>query len=327
MRDLKNEYRHIPVLARESISNIAVEPASIFVDCTLGGAGHTALAAEIITKGVLIGIDEDPMAIEAASQRMHQNFPNADFRPMQGDFANLDSILCKAQVPGVDAFLFDLGLSSPQIDFPERGFSYKEDAPLDMRRNPSKHTKTAAEVINTLNQPDLARVIREYGEEKWANRIAQFIVEQRQEAPIETTLQLVEVIKAAIPASARRQGGHPAKRTFQALRIAVNDELNELHTAIAAASRWLNPGGRIAVISYHSLEDRIVKDTFVELARGCICPPDIPICTCGNKPKLKVITKKPIVPTAEEQKANPRSRSAKLRVAQKLDTTSYGELL
>ncbi len=310
-------------MASETIESLRLGPASVYVDCTLGGAGHTVLAADAIgAGGILIGIDEDPMAIEAASERVAREHPEADFRPMLGDFADLDSILCRAQVPGIDAVLMDLGLSSPQIDFPERGFSYKEDAPLDMRRNPGKHTQNAAEVINTLNEPDLARILRDFGEEKWASRIASFIVQRRAEAPIETTLELVDVVKAAIPASARRQGGHPAKRTFQALRIYVNHELDELRTALDAAVRWLDPGGRIAVISYHSLEDRIVKEVFADLARGCTCPPDIPVCVCGNEPKVKLVTRKPIVPSKEELEANPRSRSAKLRVAQKLDTSA-----
>lgn len=325
-RDLKTEYRHTPVMASETIGSLNLGPASVFVDCTLGGAGHTVLAADAIgADGIFVGIDEDPMAIEAATARIAEEHPEADFRPMLGDFANLDSILCRAQVPGASAVLMDLGLSSPQIDFPERGFSYREDAPLDMRRNPGKHSKNAAEVVNTLNESDLARILREYGEEKWASRIASFIVQRRSEAPIETTLQLVDVVKAAIPAAARRHGGHPAKRTFQALRIYVNDELEELKTALDAAVRWLDPGGRIAVISYHSLEDRIVKEVFSDLARGCTCPPDIPVCVCGNKPKVKIVTRKPITPGREELEANPRSRSAKLRVAQKLDTTGMSE--
>ena len=318
MRDLKTEYRHIPVMAEESIESLNLKPSSIFVDCTLGGAGHSMLAAQIIAQeGTLIGIDEDPMAIEAATARIEGEYPDMDFRPMQGDFADLDTILCKAQVPGIDAILFDLGLSSPQIDFPERGFSYKEDAPLDMRRNSGKHTKTAAEVIATLNETDLARIFREYGEEKWAARIASFIVRRREEQPIETTFDLVDVIRAAIPASARREGGHPAKRVFQALRIEVNGELEGLQKGLDAAIRWLRPGGRIAVISYHSLEDRIVKETFASMARGCTCPPDLPVCVCGHEPSVRIVTRKPIVPTEEERETNPRASSAKLRVAEK----------
>ena len=305
-------------MAEESIESLNLRPSSIFVDCTLGGAGHSMLAARAIAQeGTLIGIDEDPMAIEAATARIEGEYPGMDFRPMQGDFADLDTILCKAQVPGIDAILFDLGLSSPQIDFPERGFSYKEDAPLDMRRNSGKHTKTAAEVIATLNETDLARIFREYGEEKWAARIASFIVRRREEQPIETTFDLVDVIRAAIPASARREGGHPAKRVFQALRIEVNGELEGLQKGLDAAIRWLRPGGRIAVISYHSLEDRIVKETFASMARGCTCPPDLPVCVCGHEPSVRIVTRKPIVPTREERETNPRASSAKLRVAEK----------
>lgn len=305
-------------MAGETIESLNLKPSSIFVDCTLGGAGHSMLAAQAIAQqGTLIGIDEDPMAIEAATARIEGEYPGMDFRPMQGDFADLDAILCRAQVPGIDAILFDLGLSSPQIDFPERGFSYKENAPLDMRRNSGKHTKTAAEVIATLNETDLARIFREYGEEKWAARIASFIVRRREEQPIETTFDLVDVIRAAIPASARREGGHPAKRVFQALRIEVNGELEGLHRGLDAAIRWLRPGGRIAVISYHSLEDRIVKETFANMAKGCTCPPDLPVCVCGHEPSVKIVTRKPIVPAEEERETNPRASSAKLRVAEK----------
>jgi 16S rRNA (cytosine1402-N4)-methyltransferase len=224
----------------------------------------------------------------------------------------------EAGLPYVDGFLFDLGVSSPQLDFPERGFSYREDAPLDMRMDPGHQTLTAAEVIATYDEADLARIIRDFGEEKWAARIASFIAEKRTHQPIATTMQLVDVIKAAIPAAARREGGHPAKRTFQALRIEINRELDVLKSGLEAAIRWLAPGGRIAVISYHSLEDRIVKTTFNELARGCVCPPDLPVCTCGHEPVLRVLTRKAIVPSAEEIENNPRARSAKLRAAEKI---------
>ncbi len=318
-RDLTTEYRHTPVLANEVIEGLNLKSNFIFVDCTLGGAGHTMLAAQHLGEdAILIGIDEDPMAIEAATKNMQESFEHLDFRPMQGNFVDLDKLLVKAQIPWADAILMDLGLSSPQIDFPERGFSYKVDAPLDMRRNPGKHTPNAAEIIATKNEEDLARIIREYGEERWASRIAKFIVAQRQVEPILTTLQLVEVIKAAIPASARKSGGHPAKRTFQALRIEVNHELEELAIALESALRWLRPGGRVALISYHSLEDRIVKDFFASFAMGCICPPDMPVCTCKNSPKLKIITKKPITPTPEELEHNSRAKSAKLRIAQRV---------
>ena len=238
---------------------------------------------------------------------------------LAGNFGDLDSLLVSAEVPSIDAILFDLGVSSVQIDTPARGFSFKETGPLDMRMDPSNQTLTAAEIINTYNAVDLARVIRQYSDEKWASRIAEFIVEARKQKPLTQSEELVEVIKAAVPASARRAGGHPAKRTFQALRIEVNGELDVLKRGLDAAIRWLAPGGYIAVISYHSLEDRIVKDCFRHFAQGCTCPPDLPVCVCGNKPILKVLTRKPILPTQEEIERNPRSRSAKLRVAQRLD--------
>lgn len=220
-------------------------------------------------------------------------------------------------MPGVDAVLFDLGVSSVQIDTPSRGFSFKENGPLDMRMDPGKQTLTAAEIINTYTAADLTRIIRTYSDEKWASRIADFAVRARQTAPIETSEQLVDIIKAAIPASARRAGGHPAKRTFQALRIEVNGELDVLRSGLDAAIRWLNPGGRLVVISYHSLEDRIVKETFAKFANRCTCPPDLPVCMCGKQPILDIVTRKPVLPTAEEIERNARARSAKLRVAQK----------
>ncbi|MBR2522510.1 MAG: 16S rRNA (cytosine(1402)-N(4))-methyltransferase RsmH [Coriobacteriales bacterium] len=322
MRDLTNEYRHTPVLAEETIELLQLKPESIFVDCTLGGAGHSILAAETLhARGTLTGIDQDPMAIAAAAARLKDAYPDLDFRPLEGDFKDMDELLIRAEIPWVDGFLFDLGLSSPQIDFPERGFSYKEDAPLDMRRNPGRQTLTAAEVINTYNAADLTRILRDYGEERWASRIASFIVDSRASKPIGTTLELVDIIKAAIPANARRSGGHPAKRTFQALRIEVNGELDGLQQALERALAWMSDGARIAVISYHSLEDRIVKDFFSKMAKGCTCPPDLPVCVCGNKPRLEVITRKPIVPSDEEIDANPRARSAKLRVAQRVNAS------
>jgi len=237
---------------------------------------------------------------------------------LKGNFGELDRLLSEANIPYVDGFLFDLGVSSPQLDVPERGFSYREDAPLDMRMDPGQQTLTAAEIIAAYSEADLARILRDFGEERWATRIASFIVATRAHRPIETTRQLVDVIKAAIPAAARREGGHPATRTFQALRIEVNAELDVLKTALQAAIRWLAPKGRIAVISYHSLEDRIAKVTFNDFARGCICPPELPVCTCDNKPVLRVLTRKAILPTPEEIEMNPRARSAKLRVAEKI---------
>ena len=299
---------------------LKLEDGSVYLDCTLGGAGHSLEAAKRIgPDGVLIGIDQDDMALAAAQQRLQQ--VDLVTRPilLKGNFGDLDNLLVQALFPGVDAVLFDLGVSSPQFDFPERGFSYRNDAPLDMRMDPGKHTLTAAEIINTYNEADLARVFYEYGEEKWAARIAKFIVEKRATQPIETTFQLVDIIKSAIPAQARKEGGHPAKRTFQALRVEVNHEMDVLKKGLEAAIRWLNPGGRIAVMSYQSLEDRIVKEAFRNAANPCTCPPDLPVCVCNKKPVLKVLTRKPIRASEEEIKTNRRAHSALLRVAEKLD--------
>ena len=319
---MTNEYRHIPVLLSECIEALHLSEGQTYVDATLGGAGHSLEVAKRIGRaGHLIGIDQDEVARKAACERL-EALPD-DIRPtidvVEGNFGDLDSLLVAAQVPSIDSILFDLGVSSVQIDTPARGFSFKETGPLDMRMDPRKNTLTAAEIINTYNAADLTRVIRQYSDERWASRIADFVVEARKNGPITETEQLVNIIKAAVPASARRAGGHPAKRTFQALRIEVNGELDVLQRGLEAAVRWLAPGGYIAVISYHSLEDRIVKDLFKKLSQGCTCPPDLPICVCGNKPILRVLTRKPIVPTPEEIQRNPRSRSAKLRVAQRLD--------
>ena len=278
--NLKVEYRHQPVMLAEVLRELDPKPGEVVCDCTLGGAGHT---------------------VEMAN------------------FGDLDELLVSAEVPGVDCFLFDIGVSSPQLDIPERGFSYHEDAPLDMRMDPGKQTPTAQEVINTYNEADLARILRIYGDEKFASRIARRIVQTREKRPIQTTFELVEVIKAAIPAAARRHGGHPARKTFQALRIEVNHELEVLERGLRSAIAWANPGGRICVISYHSLEDRIVKHVFSELSQGCICPPDLPVCMCGQVPIVDVITRKPLVATPEEIERNPRARSALMRVAVKRD--------
>ncbi len=318
---MTSEYRHIPVLLAECLEHLNLQPQHTFVDATLGGAGHSLEAAKRLgPSGTLIGIDQDEVALAAASERLAA-LPD-DVRPevhvLRGNFGDMDRLLVQAQVPAVDAFLFDLGVSSVQIDTPSRGFSFKENGPLDMRMDPGKQTLNAAEIVNTYNAADLARIIRQNSDERWASRIAEFICREREERPIETSEHLVEIIKAAIPASARRAGGHPAKRTFQALRIEVNAELDVLRSGLEAAVRWLAPGGRIVVISYHSLEDRIVKDVFAEHAKGCTCPPDLPVCVCGHKPVLKVLTRKPLVPTAEEVERNPRARSAKLRVAERL---------
>lgn len=316
------EYRHVPVMLAEVLRELDPQPGEIVCDCTLGGAGHTTELARLVAPdGLSLGIDQDDMALAAASERLSKEVPEASVRLLKGNFGDLDELLVEAEVPGVDCFLFDLGVSSPQLDIPERGFSYHEDAPLDMRMSSGKDTLTAAGVVNTYNEADLARILRVYGDERFANRIARKIVESRAKAPIETTLQLVELIKAAIPAAARRTGGHPARKAFQALRIEVNHELDVLDRGLRAAVRWANTGGRICVISYHSLEDRIVKHVFSEMSRGCICPPDLPVCACGRVPILDVRTRKPLVASDEEVAANPRSRSALMRVAVKLDVT------
>ena len=276
----------------EVLAELDPQAGEVTCDCTLGGAGHTVeLAKRVAPDGLSIGIDQDDMALAAATERLAREVPEASVRLLKGNFGNLDELLVEAEVPGVDCFLFDLGVSSPQLDIPERGFSYHEDAPLDMRMNSGR----------------------------FAARIAKRIVARRAKEPIETTLQLVDVIKEAIPAAARRTGGHPARRTFQALRIEVNHELDVLDQGLRAAIRWANPGGRICVISYHSLEDRIVKHVFSELSQGCTCPPDLPVCVCGHVPIVNVRTRKPLVASNEEVAANPRSRSALMRVAVKLD--------
>ena len=304
----------------EVLAELDPQAGEVVCDCTLGGAGHTVeLARRVAPDGLSIGIDQDDMALQAATERLEREVPEASTRLLKGNFGDLDELLVEAEVPGVDCFLFDLGVSSPQLDIPERGFSYHEDAPLDMRMNSGNHTLTAAEVVNTYNEADLARILRVYGDERFAARIARKIVERRAKEPIETTLQLVDVIKEGIPAAARRTGGHPARRTFQALRIEVNHELDVLDRGLRAAIRWANPGGRICVISYHSLEDRIVKHVFSELSQGCTCPPDLPVCVCGHVPIVRVRTRRPLVASDEEVAANPRSRSALMRVAVKLD--------
>lgn len=317
---MTNEYRHIPVLLAECLEYLELEPQHTFVDATLGFAGHSLEAAKRLgPRGTLIGIDQDETALAVARERL-ESLPE-DSKPhlelLRGNFGNLDNLLVSAEVPGVDAILFDLGVSSMQIDTLSRGFSFKEDGPLDMRMDPGKQTLTAQEIVNTYNAADLTRIIRTNSDERWASRIADFIVKRRATAPFETSAQLVDAIKAAVPASARRAGGHPAKRTFQALRIEVNSELTVLKAGLDAAVRWLNPKGRLVVISYHSLEDRIVKEAFASFANRCTCPPDLPVCACGKQPILDIVTRKPRLPEPEEVERNPRARSAKMRVARK----------
>ncbi len=314
------EFRHIPVMLAEVLDTLRPSDGDVVCDCTLGGAGHSLELGRLCSpSGLLIGIDQDDLALENAGKRIRANIPEVKSIQLKGNFSELDRLLQQAQVPGVDCFLFDLGVSSPQLDIASRGFSYHEDAPLDMRMDTGNNTLTALEVVNHYNEADLARILRVYGEEKFASRIASRIVERRAKAPIETTLQLVDVIKEAIPASQRRQGGHhPARKSFQAIRIEVNHEMDALKSGLDAAVRWLNKGGRICVISYHSLEDRIVKEAFKSLTQTCTCPPDLPVCVCGAKPVLKLQERKPRVPSDDEIVRNPRSRSAKIRSAVKL---------
>ena len=271
-----------------------------------------------------MGIDQDDAALEAAAvtlrlgQQALQEGERTEALLLKGNFSELDRLLAEASIPYADGFLFDLGVSSPQLDLPDRGFSFHNDAPLDMRMNPQGNSLTAEQVVNEYSEEDLTRVLHEFGEERWASRIAAFIVAARGRRALHTTSELVEVVKNAIPASARRTGGHPARRTFQALRIEVNHELDVLESALRSAVRWLSGEGRIVVISYHSLEDKVVKRVFNELSTGCVCPPDLPVCSCGQEPVIRVITKKPVVPTEEEIEANPRARSARMRVAERV---------
>ncbi len=310
------EYRHQPVLLAEVLKQLCSTGCTTVVDCTLGGAGHAeAILSRLPENGRLIGIDQDVAALSEAKARTARFGQHVSF--VRGNFRDLDLILTDAGVGRVDGILFDLGVSSPQLDEAERGFSYRHEHRLDMRMDPEQQL-SAYDVVNSYPCQRIAQVLKDYGEEKWAGRIAKFICRSREKAPIETTAQLAEIVKDAIPAPARRTGPHPARRTFQALRIEVNQELSSLEKALPDAVKWLAKGGRVAVISYHSLEDRIVKTVFNELAKGCICPPRLPECRCGRVPIVKVITKKPIVPGAEEIQANPRARSARLRVAEKV---------
>ncbi len=322
MSTLTPEYRHVPVLLHEVLEALDPKPGELVCDCTLGGAGHTlALAKRVAPHGLSIGIDQDATAIQAAEKRLAEEYPEAHWCFLQGNFGNIDDLLVSAGVAEVDCFLFDLGTSSPQLDVAERGFSYREEAPLDMRMDLGNQTINAAEVIQTYNIADLTRILRMYGGERHAHQIASAIVHAREKSPITTTLQLAEIVKRAIPARDRRHGSHPARKTFQALRIEVNRELEVLEKGLEAAIRWAAPHGRICVISYHSLEDRIVKHVFSTMSQGCTCPADLPVCVCGNVPIVKVKTKHPIVPSEKEIAHNPRSRSAKMRYAIKLDTS------
>ena len=308
-------YGHRPVLLKECLEALAIRSDGVYVDGTLGRAGHSLEIARRLTTGRLIGIDRDETAIAAARERLRDYMDHVTL--VHSNFDRIGAILEELNISGADGMLFDLGVSSPQLDDAQRGFSYMHDAPLDMRMD-----RTAAldahQVVNRWPYEELRRILYEYGEERYAPAIAKGICRARETAPIETTLQLVDVIKSAMPPQALREKQHPAKRSFQAIRIAVNGELDALPPMLNAAAEHLNAGGRLAVISFHSLEDRIIKKTMQELATGCTCPPNFPVCVCGKTPKMKLISRKPITPGDRELTENPRARSAKLRVAEKL---------
>lgn len=309
------EFSHVPIMLEEVLEALNIREDGIYVDCTLGGAGHSSqIIKRLSSKGRLIGIDQDTDALMAAKERL-KVYDNVTF--VHSNFYEIDTVLKDLNIEKVDGILMDLGVSSYQLDEAERGFSYMNDAPLDMRMNRDNEF-SAYDVVNNYSEEALYTIIRDYGEDKFSKRIAKFIVEKRSIKPIDTTLELVGVIKAAVPAKARREGPHPAKRTFQAIRIEVNKELEILNDAIEKSIDSLSKGGRMAIITFHSLEDRIVKNKFRELEKPCTCPKEFPICVCGKEPILKVISKKPIEPTDEEVEENPRSRSAKLRVGEKV---------
>ena len=312
------EFSHISVLLQECLEGLKLKPDGIYVDCTLGGAGHSLeIVKNIVPGGQLIGLDQDENALAAAREKLAPFKDNVIL--IHSNFSRIKSVIDELYPAGVDGIIYDLGVSSHQLDDAERGFSYMQDAPLDMRMNRDSDSDTdAAELVNRLPQEELAKIIWDYGEERWAKRIAEFIVEHRQIEHIKTTGELVSIIKKAIPANARKEGPHPAKRTFQALRIAVNKELEILQAAVADSVTLLKPGGRICIISFHSLEDRIIKEAFRDLAKGCTCPPKLPICCCGGLKVVKIITGKPILPSEQEIANNPRARSAKLRIAEKI---------
>ena len=309
-----SEFTHCPVLLDECIQSLDIRPEGVYVDGTLGRGGHSSEIARRLTSGRLIAIDRDQAALDAAQVRLADYMDRIAL--IHGNFRQMPEILKELEIPAVDGILLDLGVSSPQLDDPERGFSYQKDAPLDMRMDRSQPL-TAAMVVNQWPEAQLREVLHTYGEERYAGPIAAAIVRARVRQPIETTLQLVDVIRGAMPAAALREKQHPAKRSFQGIRIAVNDELAAVSDAVSAAIPLLKPGGRLCVISFHSLEDRIVKRELAKAAKGCTCPPEFPVCICGKTPQVKLKPRKPILAGAEELKINPRARSAKLRVAEK----------
>lgn len=305
------EFNHVTVLLNETVDSINVKKGGTYADFTLGGGGHTSLILE--KGGNVVGIDRDITAIENAKRRFSQK----NFIAVHDNFSNITNIAKNLGIEKFDGIIADLGVSSPQLDDAERGFSYMQDAPLDMRMD-KRDVMSAKDVVNTYSSEELFRVISSYGEERWASRIVNFIVNEREKASIETTFQLVDIIKAAIPLSARKEGPHPAKRTFQAIRIEVNGELKILENALRDGVELLKKGGRMGVITFHSLEDRIVKNTFASLEKGCTCPKNFPVCVCGNVPKVKSVTRKPLLPKEAELADNPRARSSKLRTVEKI---------
>ena len=310
-----SEFHHVSVLLEECIDGLNIKPEGIYVDGTLGGAGHSSRIAAKLTTGRHIGIDRDPVALKAAGERLA---PYGDrVTLVHSNFCEIKQVLADLDIEGVDGILLDLGVSSPQLDDGERGFSYMVDAPLDMRMN-NEDSLSADTVVNTWSYDELKRILYDYGEERYAPKIAAAICSRREQKPIRTTLELVDIIRSAMPPAALREKQHPAKRSFQAIRIAVNDELNSVAKVMEDAIPALNKGGRLAVITFHSLEDRIVKNAMANAAKGCTCPPSFPVCVCGKKPLVKLITRKPIVSGDEELERNPRARSAKLRICEKL---------
>ena len=312
---METDYGHKPVLLQECLDALDIKPDGVYVDGTLGRAGHSLEIVRRLTTGRLIALDRDETALAAARQRLAEHMERVTL--IHSNFSRLGAVLDELGVDAADGMLFDLGVSSPQLDDASRGFSYKQDAPLDMRMDESAPL-TARMLVNTASYEELRRILYEYGEERFAPQIAKAICAARERKPVETTLELAELIRGAMPAKALREKQHPAKRSFQAIRIAVNDELGELEPMLDAAETHLKPSGRLAVITFHSLEDRIVKQKLKDLATGCICPPEFPVCVCGRKPKMRLVTRKPVVSGDGELTENPRARSAKLRVAEKI---------
>ena len=311
-----SEFHHVSVLLDECIEGLDIKPEGIYVDGTLGGAGHSSHIVQHLTTGRLIGIDRDPVALKAAGARLEPWKDRVTL--VHSNFCEIASVLDDLGIEAVDGILLDLGVSSPQLDDGARGFSYMADAPLDMRMN-NEDPLTAYTVVNTWPYEELKRILYDYGEERYAPQIAANICRRREQTPIQTTLELVDVIRSAMPPAALREKQHPAKRSFQAIRIAVNDELGSVEKVMRDAIPRLAPGGRLAVITFHSLEDRIVKTAMANASKGCTCPPNFPVCVCGKKPQVKLVSRKPIVSGEEELERNPRARSAKLRICEKID--------